>query len=79
MTIISTTMDKNLLEEMEQFSESAKELKMSYYSVISIMTESSQFVSKASHSTLQLFKSMLQILMPKKLKLTNSMKIYNIF
>ena len=79
MTIISTTMDKNLLEEMEQFSESAKELKMSYYSVISIMTESSQFVSKASHSTLQLFKSMLQILMPKKLKLTNSMKIYNTF
>ena len=79
MTIISTTMDKNLLEEMEQFPESAKELKMSYYSVISIMTESSQFVSKASHSTLQLFKSMLQILMPKKLKLTNSMKIYNIF
>ena len=39
MTIISTTMDKNLLEEMEQSSEPAKELKMSYYGVISIMTE----------------------------------------
>ena len=39
MTIISTTMDKNLLEEMEQSSEPAKELKMSYSGVISIMTE----------------------------------------
>ena len=39
MTITSTTVGKNPLEEMEQPSESTKESEMQYLNVISKMTE----------------------------------------
>ena len=39
MTIISTTVGKNLLEEMEQPSQSTKEFEMQYLDAISKMTE----------------------------------------
>ena len=82
MTIISTTMGKNPLKEMEQPSQSTtkkKEFEMEYLGEISKMTGGSQFVPKASHSTSRKSKSMPQPLMPKKLKLTGSMKTYNTF
>ena len=46
MTIISTTVGKNPLEEMEQCSQSTKESKMQYVCAISKMTEWSLFVFK---------------------------------
>ena len=49
MTIISTTVGKNPLEEMEQLSQSTKEYKMQYLGAISKTTEGSRFVSKANH------------------------------
>ena len=48
MTIISTTVGKNPLEEMELPSWSTKESKMQYLDAISKMTEWSLFVSKAN-------------------------------
>ena len=39
MTIISTTVGKNPLEEMEQLSQSTKESEMQYLDAISKMTE----------------------------------------
>ena len=39
MTIISTTVDKNPLEEMEEPSQSTKESEMQYLDAISKMTE----------------------------------------
>ena len=53
MTILSTTVGKNPLEETEQPSESTKESEMQYLGASSKMTESSQFVSKANYSTSQ--------------------------
>ena len=50
MTIISTTMGKNPLEEMEEPSKSMKESEMEYLDAISKMAERSLFVSKANHS-----------------------------
>ena len=46
MTIISTTVGKNPLEEMEEPSQSPKEFEMQYLDVISKTTELSLFVSK---------------------------------
>ena len=51
MTIISTTVGKNLSEEIEKPSQSTKESKMQYFDAISKMTEWFLFVSKANHST----------------------------
>ena len=50
MTIISSTVGKNLLEEMEWPSLSTKESKMQYLDAITKMTEWSLFISKANHS-----------------------------
>ena len=53
-TIISTTVDKNPLQEMEQSSQSTKESEMQYLGAILKMTELlSWFVSKASDSMSQ--------------------------
>ena len=48
-TIISITVGKNPLEEMEQPSQSTKESKIQYLGAMSKMTEWSLFVSKANH------------------------------
>ena len=53
MTIISTTVGKNPLEEMEQPRESTKKSEMQYLSAVSKMTEWFWFVSKANHSASQ--------------------------
>ena len=53
MTNITTPVGKNPLEEMEQPSKSTKESEIKYLGAISKMTEWSQFVSKAKHSTSQ--------------------------
>ena len=50
MTIISTTVGKNPLEEMEYPSWSTKDSEMQYLDTISKTTEWSLFVSKANHS-----------------------------
>ena len=50
MTIISTTVGKNPLEEVEYPSQSTKESEMQYLDAISKTTEWSLFVSKANHS-----------------------------
>ena len=50
MTIISTTVGKTPVEEMEWPSESTKESEMQYLGASSEMTEWSQFISKANHS-----------------------------
>ena len=50
MTIISTTLGKNPLEEMWQPSESAKESEMQYLVATSKMIERSLCVSKANQS-----------------------------
>ena len=50
MTIISTTVDKNALQQMEEPSWSTKESEMQYLDAISQMTEWSLFLSKANHS-----------------------------
>ena len=50
MTIISTTVGRNPLEEMEYPSWSTKESEMQYLDAISKTTEWSLFVSKANHS-----------------------------
>ena len=55
MTIISTTVGKNPLEEMELPSWSTKESEMQYFDVILKMTELSLFVSKANHSIIQVY------------------------
>ena len=52
MTIISTTVGKNPLGEMEQLSQSTKESEMQYLDAISKTTELSPFVSKANHSNI---------------------------
>ena len=52
---------------------------MQYLGATSEMTEWSQFVSKANHSTSQWSKSMPQPLILKKLKLTGSVKTYSIY
>ena len=49
MTIISTTVGKNPLEEMEQTSESTKESEMQYMGAVSKTTEQSLFISEANH------------------------------
>ena len=48
--IISTTVGKNPLEELEQPSESTKKSETQYLDATSKTTESSLFVSKANHS-----------------------------
>ena len=53
MTITSTTVGKNPLEEMEQPSKSTKESEIKYLGAISKMTEWSQFLFKANHSASQ--------------------------
>ena len=53
MIIISTTVGKDPLEEMEQPSQATKESEMQYLGAISKMTECSQFISKAKHSISQ--------------------------
>ena len=50
MTIISTTVGKNPLEEMEYPTQSTKEFKLQYLDAVSKMTEWSLFVSKANQS-----------------------------
>ena len=50
MTVISTTVGRNPLEEMEKPSWSTKESEMQYMGAISKKTEWSLFVSKANHS-----------------------------
>ena len=50
MTIISTTVGKNPIEEMEYPPQPTKESKMQYLDAISKMTEWSLFISKANHS-----------------------------
>ena len=50
MTIISTTVGRNPLEEMELPSGSTKESEMQYLGAISKTTESSLFISKANPS-----------------------------
>ena len=77
--LISITADKKPLGEMELPTLSTKESKMQYLDATSKMTEWSWFISKAYHSTLQLSKFRPQVLMPKKLKLSSSMKTYNTF
>ena len=49
MTIISTTVGKNPLEEMKLPSKSIKKSKMQYLDAVSKMTEWSLFVSKENH------------------------------
>ena len=49
MTIISTTVGRNPLEEMESPSSSIKESEMQYLDAISKTTERSLFISKANH------------------------------
>ena len=56
-----------------------KRSEMQYLGASSKMSEYSLFISMANHSTSQQFKSMPQLLMVKKLKLTGSMKTNNIF
>ena len=53
MTIVSTTVGKSPLEEMGSLSQSIKESEVQYLGAVSKMTEWSQFVSKANHSTSQ--------------------------
>ena len=50
MTIVSTTVGKNFIWEIEQPSQSTKESKMSYLSAISKMTEWSRFIFIQHHS-----------------------------
>ena len=50
MTIISTTVGKNRLEEMEQSSQSTRESEMQYLDAISKTTGWSLFISKANYS-----------------------------
>ena len=50
MTIVSTTVGRNPLEEMEWPSWSTKESEMQYSDAVSKTTEWSLFVSKANHS-----------------------------
>ena len=52
MTIITTTVGKNPLEEMEQSSQSTKEFEMQFLGATSKTTET-LFISKASHSISQ--------------------------
>ena len=51
--VMSTTVGKNPLEEMEEPSQSTKESKMQYLGAVSKATEPSLSVSKASHSISQ--------------------------
>ena len=53
MTLISTTVGKNPLEEIEQPSYATKEFEMQYLGSISKIAEWSLFISKANHSTSQ--------------------------
>ena len=53
MTVISTTVGRNPLEEMEWPSWSTEESEMRYLDAISKMTEWSLFVSMANHSISQ--------------------------
>ena len=53
MTILSTIVGRNLLEEMEKPSWSTKESEMQYLDAVSKMTEWSLLVSKANHSISQ--------------------------
>ena len=54
MPIVSTTVGKKSLEEMELSSlKKKKKAKIQYLGAISKMTEWSQLVSKANHSTSQ--------------------------
>ena len=62
MTIISTTVGKNPLEEMEWPSWSEKESEMQYLDAISKMKEWSLFVSKANNSVH--FKTVIQVYAP---------------
>ena len=48
--VMSTTMGKNPLEEMEEPSQSTKESEMQYLGAVSKTTEQPLSVSKASHS-----------------------------
>ena len=50
ITIISTTVGRNPLEEMEQPSWSTEESKMQYLDAVLKMTERTLFVFKANHS-----------------------------
>jgi len=79
MTIISTTVGKNPLEENGVATESTEDIEMHYLDAISKMTEWSLFISKAKNSLSQQSKSMPQPLMPKKLKLNSSMMTYKTF
>ena len=79
MTIISTTLGNNPLEEMEKPTWSTKESEMQYLGAISKTIEGSWFISKASHSISQYSKYMPQSVMLKKLKLKSSMKTYKTF
>ena len=53
MTITSTTVGKNPLEEMQLPSESTEESEMQYLDAISKTTEWSLFTSKVNHSISQ--------------------------
>ena len=59
MTIISTTVGRNPLEEVEYPSWLTKESKMQYLDAISKTTECSLFISKANHSI-----SVIQVYVP---------------
>ena len=79
MTVISTTVGRNPLEEMEYPSQSTKGSKMHYLGAVLKITEWSLFISKANHSISQQSKSMPQPVMLKKLKMNGSMKTYKTF
>ena len=79
MTIIYTTVGKNSLEKKWSSPPSQQESEMQCLGAAPKMTEWSQYISKANHATSQWSKFMSQPLMPRKLKLTDSMKTYNTF
>ena len=49
--IVSTTVGKNPLEEMEQLSQSTEEFEMQFLGAVSNLTGWSRVISKANHST----------------------------
>ena len=79
MTVLSTTVGKNLLEKMEQPSESTRELKCNTW--VQLQKQQND-LSSFPRQTIQHLSNLSlcpQLLMLKKLKLTGSMKIYNTF
>ena len=78
VTIISATVGKNPLEEMESPHSQQKSLKCSTW-MQSQKWQNNLFVSKANHSISQKYKSMPLPVMLKQLKLNSFMKTYKTF